>query len=520
MKIKIFTIIWFFSLSFISESLAQLNGNNVVDYVDPMIGTSTSRWMLYPGPSMPFGMVKLSPDNEEEGWKAGYEYDIENIAGFSHLHSWTMGALLTMPITGELQTEPGPEDDPDAGYRSRFSHENESASPGYYSVLLDDSGIRAELTTTTRVGYQRYTFPKAENAYILFDLLFPTEYGFHVLDAKITKVSDNEIEGYVKQRSTSYNEFIVHFVAQVNKSMQSFGGWVDKNIKNDTEIIAGKGNVGGFLKFSTDADEEIVLRTGISLVSIDQARLNLETETAPFGWNFDQVREENRKTWNGLLSKIEVEGGTETDKVKFYTNLYRSYTARTIWSDVNGKYMDMCEEVQQLEDPDSPVYGADAFWNTFWNLNQLWTLVNPDLSNKWVKSFMEIYDKGGWLPKGPTGIEYSDIMVASHEIPLMVSAYQKGIRNYDVNKMYEAIKYNQTQQGRPYPCGGYVGNESLQDYMDFGYVPTESRSEWGNIGQVSNTLEYGYDDWTVAQMAKALGKDDDYETFKERAGYY
>jgi len=509
-----------FNIAWVSQGVAQQERKTIVDYVDPMMGTSTSRWMLYPGPSMPFGMVKLSPDNQEEGWKAGYEYDIDNIAGFSHLHSWTMGALLNMPITGELQIQPGPENNPDAGYRSRFSHENESASPGYYSVLLDDYDIKAELTTTTRVGFQRYTFPEAENAYILFDLLFPTEYGFHVLDAQITKVNDSEIEGYVKQRSTSYNEFTVHFVAQVNKPMQSFGGWVDDNIQYDTDKIEGKGDVGGFFKFSTDADEEIVLRTGISLVSIEQARLNLETEVEPFGWNFDQVKEENRQVWNDLLSKIEVEGGTETDKVKFYTNLYRSYTARTIWSDVNGKYVDMCEEVQQLEDPDSPVYGADAFWNTFWNLNQLWTLVNPDLSNKWVKSFMEIYDKGGWLPKGPTGIEYSDIMVASHEIPLMVSAYQKGIRNYDVDKMYEAIKHNQTEQGRPHPCGGYVGNESLKDYMDFGYVPTESRSEWGNIGQVSNTLEYGYDDWTVGQMAKALGKQDDYNHFKDRAAYY
>lgn len=490
-----------------------------VDYVDPLIGTSTSRWMLYPGPSMPFGMVKLSPDNQEQTWKAGYEYTIHNIAGFSHLHSWTMGGLLTMPTTGELKVQPGPEDNPDAGYRSRFKHENEEAEPGYYAVLLDDYNIRAELTSTKRSGFQRYTFPQAKEAHILFDLQFPTEYGFNVEDARVTKVSDTEIEGYVKQRSTSYNEYTVHFVARVNKPFDSFGGWNENDIQKNVKEVKGKGDIGAFLNFSTSEGEQILLKTGISLVSIDQARLNLETETKEFGWNFDEVRQHARDTWNKLLSKIEVEGSTENNKVKFYTNLYRSYSARTIWSDVNGKYMDMCEQVRQVKDPDYPVYGADAFWNTFWNLNQLWTLVNPDIADKWVQSFLEIYKQGGWLPKGPTGIEYSSIMVASHEIPLMVSAYQKGIRNYDVKTMYQAIKHNQTEQGRPHPCGGYVGNESLRDYVNFGYVPTESRSHYGR-GQVSNTLEYAYDDWTVSQMAKALGKQDDYKNFSKRAGFY
>ncbi|NBC65925.1 MAG: glycoside hydrolase family 92 protein, partial [Bacteroidetes bacterium] len=364
-----------------------------------------------------------------------------------------------------------------------------------------------------------YTFPEAQEAYILFDLEFPTEYGFDVLDANIEKVSNTEIEGYVKQRSTSYNEYTVHFVAKVDRPFDSLGSWEGEVVQHNIREVSGDGDMGVFMQYSTDEGEIINLKTGISLVSIEQARKNLEEETAQFGWDFDIVRANAYNTWNDLLSKIEVEGGTETDRVKFYTNLYRSYSARTIWSDVDGKYVDMYENVQQLEDPSSPVYGADAFWNTFWNLNPLWTLVNPDIANSWVMSFMEIYDKGGWLPKGPTGIEYSGIMVASHQIPLMVSAYQKGIRNYDVDRMYEAIKHNQMVQGRPHPGGGYVGNESLQDYLDFGYVPTESRSKYG-MGQISNTLEYAYDDWTVAQLAKALGKEQDYNHFMDRASFY
>jgi len=486
------------------------------DWVDPILGTSQSRWMLYPGPSMPFGMVKLSPDNQRRQWKAGYEYLINNIAGFSHLHSWTMGGLLTMPTTGELKTTPGPEGDPDKGYRSRFSHSKEFASPGYYAVALDDYQIRAELTATTRAGLQRYTFPKAEEARILFDLETPTEYGYSVLDAKIAKVSDTEIEGYSKQQSgrgAPYQQFTLHFVAQLSKPFESFGGWVGDEVKEDVKSISGKGDVGAFLSFSTREGEVIKLKTGISLVSIEQARLNLKAETAHFGWDFYAARVNARRTWNKLLGKIEVEGGSHEQKIKFYTNLYRSYCARTILSDINGKYVDMYEKVRQLKDPASPVYGCDAFWNTFWNLNQLWTLVTPDIANKWVLSLLEIYDRGGWLAKGPTGIEYSSIMVASHEIALIVSAYQKGIRNYDIAKAYEAIRHIQTEPGRAHEGGGYVGNRQLKSYKELGYVPVEK-------GPVSNTLEYAYDDWCVAQMAKSLGEKADYEHFINRAANY
>jgi len=488
----------------------------LVDWVDPLLGTATSRWMLYPGPSMPFSMVKLSPDNQRHCWKAGYEYTIENIAGFSHIHSWTMGGLLVMPTTGKLQTQPGTEGDPDAGYRSRFRHDTETASPGYYAVTLDDYGIRAELTSTTRAGFMRYTFPKAAQARILFDLLTPTEYNYEVLEAKVTRVSDREIEGYSKQRGGSWarwNDYTVHFVARTDKPFKSMGGWVGDEVQHDIQEISGKGDVGVFLEFTTAEGEVIQLQTGISLVSIEQARLNLATEMKPFGWDFDAVHRNARKVWNELLGRIEIEGGTPTDRLKFYTNMYRSYCARTIWSDVNGKYVDMYERVQQLADPDSPVYGCDAFWNTFWNLNQLWTLVTPDAANKWVRSLLEIHDKGGWLAKGPTGIEYSSIMVASHEIALIVSAYQKGIRDYDVQKAYAAMRHIQTTPGRAHEGGGSVGNRQLAPYMELGYVPVEN-------GPVSNTLEYAYDDWCVAQMAKALGKQQDYEYFLQRSMNY
>ncbi|MEI6412180.1 MAG: GH92 family glycosyl hydrolase [Bacteroidota bacterium] len=492
-----------------------------VDYVDGMIGSHDSRWMQFPGASMPFGMVKLSPDNQRQGWKAGYEYTIDNIAGFSHIHSWTMDGLLMMPTLGKLEVEPGKENDPDGGYRSRIRHETEVATPGYYSVMLEDTKIKAEMTATTRAGFQRYTFPKSDSARVMIDLQIESEYGTELTDAHIIKVSDTEIEGYTHQQSlrgAGWNEYQLFFVIRFNKPFNNLNGWNRDGVKRNVDsLFSGwdHSDFGAFVHFKTKANEQILVQTGISFVSVEQARLNLDTEiTKPFGWDFDAVHNNARKVWNDLLGVIQVEGKDEVDKKKFYTNLYRVYVGRTIYSDVNGKYVDMYEKIQTLANPDLPMYGGDAFWNTFWNLNQVWTLATPDLADKWVASLLEFYDKGGWLCKGPEGLEYSGIMVASHEIELIVSAYQKGVHKFfDGEHAYTAMKHNQMEQGVPHRGGGFAGNRWLDDYLKFGYVPYPN-------GPTSNTLEYAFDDWAVSQMAKALGKKDDYWYFKHRANNY
>jgi predicted alpha-1,2-mannosidase len=498
-----------------------IHAKEPVDYVDPKIGTAikTKRWMLFPGATTPFGLVALSPDNlDRTGWyKGGFDPHLDNIMGFSHIHAWTMAGLLTMPTVGELKVKPGPVDNPDSGYRSRFS--KDVASPGYYAVTLDDYNIRAGFTATTRSGFHRYTFPKTDQARVLFDLKFPSEYAFDLIHADIEKVSDTEIIGYshmVERLSNSrWQDYKLHFVIQFDKPFKSHGFWKDDEIIADTDQMQGKDDcdIGVFVDYSTEEGETVMVKTGFSLVSIEQARLNLETETAEFGWDFDAARATARNTWNNLLKQIEIEGGTEADKTKFYTALYRSYCARAILSDVNGKYTDMCEQVVQLKDPDSPVYGCDAFWNTFWNLNLVWSLVTPDIANKWVNSLLEFYDRGGWLPRGPGGMEYSGIMVGEHEIALIVGAYQKGIRKFDVEKAYEAMRKMQMEQGVLHACGGFAGSENLNVYKELGYVPYEE-------GPVSNTLEYAFDDWCVAQMAKALGNTDDYEYFLKRSQNY
>lgn len=489
-----------------------------IDYtelVDPFIGTSGNRWMLFPGPTMPFGMVKLSPDNTDDyAMDAGYEYKNNSICGFGHVHSWAMGSFLTMPATGEIRIMPGTKDDPGSGYRSRINHDTERASPGYYSVILEDYGIKAELTATTRGGFQRYTFPDKKNGHILFDLQVPEEDKPTIIQASIRKVSKTEIEGYVK-RVAGWNEYTLHFAARFNRPFESMGGWQGSDVINETDEVRGAADldIGAFLKFTLGNDPVVLMQTAISYVSTRQSWLNMETEMDAFHWDFDAARKLAKDTWNNLLGKIKVEGGSKTDQVKFYTNLYHSYSARTIYSDANGQYTDMCEQVRQLADPGSPVYGCDAFWMTFWNLNQLWGLVTPDVNEKWVKSLLEIYDKGGWLSNGPGGIEYSSIMVAEHEIPIIVGAWQKGIRNFDPEKAYKAMREIQVTPARPHECGGFVGNRNLVPYMAMGFVPADD-------GPVSNTLEYAYDDWCVAQMAKSLGKKDDYKYFMERAQNY
>lgn len=502
-----------------------------VDHVDPFIGTTAPglRWMMFPGVSLPFGMVKLSPDNK--AWsgrggsgRAGYDYKIPTILGFSHIHSWTMGGLMMMPTTGPLKTVQGPESGSPESFRSRFRHETESAAPGYYAVTLDDYGIRAELTATTRAGFQRYIFPKSDQARILLVLNVPGEYAMVVKNAVVRRVSDAEIEGVSEQTNDqiyTFQKYKLHFVARFSKPFDSMGGWVGTDITNDATEVSGMGDVGVFANFHATDGEVIQVKTGISFVSTDQARLNLDTEMNHFGWNFDAVRKNARDSWNSLLGKIEVEGGSETDQIKFYTNLYRSYSARAIFSDVNGKYVDPNGKIRQLVESQCPMLGCDAFWNTFWNLNQLWGLVNPDILSQWAKSQLQLNDDGGWLSKGPGGLRYSGVMVGEHDIALLVGAWQKGIRNFDGEKAFSAIKHVQTSPGKVYYndihsgrwIDGWVGMERLESYRDLGFVPVEDA--WANL-----TLDYAYDDWCAAQMAKALGKMDDYQYFSNRAKNY
>jgi len=490
-------------------------------YVDTKIGTAHSRWMIAPGPWMPFSMVKMSPDNQNDSWQAGYEPTFESIGCFSHIHEWTIAGLGTMPTNGPLQTQVGDEKDVDGGYRSRIDKSTEEAPIGYYKVALSDYDIQAEMTATTRCAFQRYTFPKnREGSRVLFDLMIPSEYTYNLLEVYVRKTGENTLEGYSHQLCSNTwsgnisQEYMVHFVAEFDQTISGFSVWTENGVQEDIEMlkIANVSDAGAIVEFDTKENSVVLLRTGISYVSIENARENLETEISnPYGWDFAAVRQSNVDAWDELMQRVKITSNDRREKMRFYNNFYRSLCSRNTFSDVNGEWRDADEKIRKMDDPASPALGCDAFWNTFWNLNQFWNLVTPEWSNRWVKSQLAMYDANGWLAKGPAAMEYIPVMVAEHEVPLIVGAYQMGIRDYDVEKAYEAVKKMQTTPGRVVG-GGYAGNRDLLPYLEHGYVPYDK-------GRFSNSLEYSYDDWTVSQFARALGKEKDYETFLER-GYY
>ena len=389
-----------------------------------------------------------------------------------------------------------------------------------HKVFMTDTGIWAEVTATERAGFHRYTFPKEKDGRVMIDLHIEAEYDYELLDVEMKQVNDHRIEGYSHQISPRPNvwsndadqEYVVNFVIEFDAPIKRVGGWKDRQVL-DEACISGKNlkDAGLYVEFDTQKHPVVQVRTGISLVSIANASENLQKEISDrFGWNFDAVVQNQKDVWNDLLGRLDITSNDRMEKVRFYTNMYRAF-CRNVWSDVNGEWMSPDEKVRKFAHPGHVALGCDAFWNTFWNLNQFWNLVAPEWSSKWVNSQLALYDANGWLAKGPAGMEYIPVMVAEHEIPQMVSAYQMGIRDYDAEKMFEAVKKMQTTPASPV-AGGFAGNRDLVPYMKYKYVPIE-------LGRFSNTLEYSYDDWAVGQLAKSLGKYSEYAIFNDR-GYW
>lgn len=487
------------------------------DLVDIFRGTVNSRWMIGPGPWMPMGFVKLSPDNEpDKKWKSGYDYTIESIHGFSHIHEWSMAGLLMMPTTGPLITTPGVPYKT-GGWRSDIDKRTEVAHVGYYAVDLLRYKIRAELTATTRASLMRYTFPGGP-ARVIVSMYVPAEYGSVIDEVKITKVSPTEIEGWSRQhcRPTRYRgdqNYVVNFVVQFSKPMTAMDGWVGKKRMFGIETLAGAGPSGVLANVETAPGETVLVRTGISLVSVENARQNLTEEIVkPFGWDFEAVVQNQRRVWNGLLGRAMVETDDRAQKVRFYTCLYRVLSGRGTMSDINGDYTDMFEQPRRMTEPGAAMYSGDAFWGSHWNLNQVYNLLAPEIASNWVKTELEFFRAGGWTAKGPAGVEYNDVMMGAPEIPLMVSAYQSGVRDYDVDLLWQAILHQQTTVGIEHPGGGFAGNEHYDVYLKLGYIPTGVRG-YGNYN--SSTLEYAYQDWCAGQLASALGHEAEAKMFAE-----
>ena len=511
--------------------------HNHVDDVDLLMGTGNSRWMFKPGPSLPLSMVQIAPDNQDETWKAGYEYTIENIMGFNHFSDWTMTGFLTQPTCGELQVNPGREDFPDEGYRARIDKRTEKAEIGKYSVYMTDTHIKAEITATRRAALQRYTFPKRKDARVLIDMFTPNEYPHNLVNAYVRKVSDREIEGYATYHNTftGYTleqDYTLYFVLQFSEPFRSMGGWVNKGVKpvtgyipgwnrnhefdtpaeirQDIEEIEGSGDLGVFLNYETEEGEKILVRSGVSLVDMEGAQNNLKKELAePFGWDFERVVDNARSVWDDYLGRIEIETDDYLQRKKFYTNLYRALVAKAIWSDADGRFRDERERIQKLDSPEDCIVSGE-YWNTFWNNQQLFNLIAPEISSKWARSAIRLYRNSGWFNTDPAGIEHTGVMVAMHPISQILGAWRSGIRDFDLETAYEGLRKMMTTPPQKYEGGGTVGVENLVPYMRYGYIPAGE-------GTVSNTMEYAYDDWCLGQMAKVLGKEEDYRYFDKRS---
>lgn len=330
------------------------------------------------------------------------------------------------------------------------------------------------------------------------------------------------IEGRCRQYSEEVwstdaeQDYTLHFVLEFDRPVVSMGTWSDDSIVRDTDRLTCRDvrEAGLFLEFDLDSRHEVLFRSGISLVSIENASENLRTEVSgPFGWDMDAVVANQVDAWNDLLSRIEIVTDDRLEKVKFYNNFYRALCSRNTWSDVNGEWVSTDGRVRRVENPQTDVMlGCDAFWNTFWNLNQLWNLVTPEWSSRWVGSQLAMYRANGWLAKGPAGLNYIPVMVAEHEIPLIVGAWQMGIRDFDPDLALEAaVKIQTTPAAKVYR--GFAGNRDLVHYLRHGYVPYDK-------GRFSNTMEYAFDDWGVGQLAKSLSKTDVYKTFDARGGWW
>ncbi|HJY22855.1 MAG TPA: glycoside hydrolase domain-containing protein, partial [Hanamia sp.] len=391
-----------------------------VNEVDPLIGTAHSRWFHFAPGSLPFGMAKPGPSTNghygnRSGWEAvGYDYRHSSIEGFANFHEFQVGGIVFMPTTGKLKTVPGKLETPDLGYRSRFDRKDEIARPGYYSVLLKDYGIKAEVTATKRVAFHRYTFPAGNASHILFDIGNQQGESGRVKDAKVYMTADGRIEGYV----TTLPEYIqkyqlganvtMYFSAVLDKKPTSFGVFKGNEITVGQKEIDGIGS-GMYLSFSTNENESVTIKAGLSFTSIDNARLNLQTEAPAL--SFDEAKQNAQDTWNEYLGRVKVEGGLKNDRTKFYTGLYHALLGRGLASDVNGAYPknDGTNGQIELDKNNRPVhnhYNTDAVWGAFWNLTPLWAIAYPEYYSDFISSQLLVYNDAGWLGDGIATSKY------------------------------------------------------------------------------------------------------------------
>ncbi|WP_010601078.1 GH92 family glycosyl hydrolase [Pedobacter agri] len=500
---------------------------NLVQYVKPIIGTS-KMGHTYPGATVPFGAVQLSPETDTLSYEvngkyngdvykycAGYKYEDKTITGFSHTHfSGTghsdLGDFLIMPTQGKLQLNPGTADNPKAGYRSAYSHANEKVEAGYYKVKLDDDNITAELTATNRVGMHQYTFPKSDQSHIILDLMAGIyNYEDKTVWTYVRVVNDTLVTGY-RQTNGWARTRTVYFAMSFSKPFKNYGRksydakqayrgfWGKFNQDQNFPEIAGK-KLKMYFDFDTQEGEKVKIKFALSPVSQENALQNMRTEIS--GWDFEKVKTQAQTTWNKELNKIQV-NTSNNNKINFYTALYHSFINPTTYTDVNGEYKGLDQGIHKAEGFIN--YTTFSLWDTYRALHPFFNIMQPGRSNDMVKSMMAHYDQSS-LKMLPIWSHYANdnwCMSGYHSVSVLADAIIKGTYNGDANKALDACVT--TAKHRDYEGIGY--------YMDKGYIPAERSGV-----SVSNTLEYAYDDWAIAQLAKKLNRMDVYNEFIKRS---
>ncbi len=514
-------------LIFLTSVSSHSQTRSLIDDVDPNIGAAHSRWFFYTPAANPFGMAKPAASTNgqygnKSGWQAtGYDQRHKSIEGFVNFHEFQIGGIAVMPTVGELQTIAGKLENPDAGYRSRFSHDNEFAQPGYYKVKLDDYNVLAELTSTPRVAIHRYTFPESKNAHLIFDIGSRQGESGAVSDAFVRRTSETTLEGFVFTLPEYVKKYQpgamvkMYFVAEMDKAPANFGTFIGEKSMHQSESAQGPG-CGMYFDFKTNEGESVTIKFGLSYTSVANARLNLESEAVDL--DFDSAKTKAQKYWNEMLGRITVEGGSKADRTKFYTGLYHSILGRGLASDINGAYIKNNGTIGQIicDPTGKPLYNhynTDAIWGAFWNLTQLWAIAYPDYLNEFVNCQLDIFKDCGWLADGIATSNFVSGVGTNFTGQVIASAYNRGVRNYDLDLAYEAVLRNELGwQNRPKG----VGKADTKVFNERGYVPYMDKTHYsgssanGSQFSASHTLEYSFSAYAAAQMANSLNKTKDY----------
>jgi len=478
----------------------EKNKKTYAKYVNPFIGTG-GHAHTYPGATVPFGMLQVSPDNgvSEWDWCSGYHYSDSITIGFSHLHLSGTGIgdladIRFMPINKKVNLAKPIKTRDDIPYKSNYSHEQETAEAGYYSVFLKDHNIKAELTSDLRTAFHQYTFAKNDMQSLIIDL----GYAFNWDKPELTQITIEDkftVSGYRHSTGWAKNQK-VFFVAKFSKSIKAFDLVSNEEYINENNVIGTKTSAQLF--FNNLSEEKLQIKVGLSSVSVKNALDNISKNKE----DFNTVKNKASKNWNKALSKIDVQSSTDSLKTIFYTALYHAQLAPVTFSDVNGEFR--MENDSIVKAKDFTTYSTLSLWDTFRAQQPLLTIIEPNRVAEIVKSMLAFYEYKKRLPVWTLYGNETNTMTGYHSIPVIAEAYFKGIKGFDIDKAYEAMKTTMMQDER-----------GLNHYKKHGYIPHNLLDE-----SVTITLEYAYDDWCVAQVAKALGKNEDYEYFMKRSNAY